>query len=220
LFGEQARIDRVADAAAELDGVREFVGPIAAQRGHQQPFAHSQAARQDRHDEAAYRHLFVKQVLLNRSLWVIALVNFCVYIVRYGVLDWAAKFMVERKGYTLAAAAGMAAMMPLFGIKILMYMVMVLIVSAVVSHRMAGPVFKFEKSCSTVGEGDLTHRVYLRKGDQLTDLQDQFNNMAGAMNEVAKEYEKFRVEAAAAGMADKAEALSKKVSEIMPKFNA
>ena len=112
----------------------------------------------------------------------------------------------------------LSAMMPLFGVKVVMYMVMVLIVSAVVSHRMAGPVFKFEKSCSTVGEGDLTHRVYLRKGDQLTDLQDQFNNMAGAMNEVAKEYEKFRVEAAAAGMADKAEALSKKVSEIMPKF--
>ena len=112
----------------------------------------------------------------------------------------------------------LSAMMPLFGIKIVMYMIMVLIVSAVVSHRMAGPVFKFEKSCATVGEGDLTHRVYLRKGDQLTDLQDQFNNMTGAVNEVVKEYEKFRVEAAAAGMADKAQALSKKVSEIMPKF--
>lgn len=112
----------------------------------------------------------------------------------------------------------LSAMMPLFGIKVVMYMVMVLIVAAVVSHRMAGPVFKFEKSCATVGEGDLTHRVYLRKGDQLTDLQDQFNNMTGAVNEVVKEYEKFRVEAAAAGMADKAEALSKKVSEIMPKF--
>ena len=112
----------------------------------------------------------------------------------------------------------LSAMMPLFGIKLVMYLVMVLIVAAVVSHRMAGPVFKFEKSCATVGEGDLTHRVYLRKGDQLTDLQDQFNNMTGAVNEVVKEYEKFRVEAAAAGMADKAEALSKKVSEIMPKF--
>jgi methyl-accepting chemotaxis protein len=112
----------------------------------------------------------------------------------------------------------LSAMMPLFGIKVIMYMVMVLIVAAVVSHRMAGPVFKFEKSCATVGEGDLTHRVYLRKGDQLTDLQDQFNNMTGAVNEVVKEYERFRAEAAAAGMADKAEALSKKVLEIMPKF--
>lgn len=112
----------------------------------------------------------------------------------------------------------LSVMMPLFGIKVVMYMVMVLIVAAVVSHRMAGPVFKFEKSCATVGEGDLTHRVYLRKGDQLMDLQEQFNNMTGAVNEVVREYENFRVDAAAYGMADKAEALSKKVSEIMPKF--
>ncbi|HAT71883.1 MAG TPA: hypothetical protein DCS63_03610 [Elusimicrobia bacterium] len=109
-------------------------------------------------------------------------------------------------------------MMPLFGIKIVMYMVMVLIVSAVVSHRMAGPVFKFEKSCATVAEGDLAHRVYLRKGDQLMELQDQFNNMAGAVNEVVRAYDDFRTEAAAAGLQDKSDALQKKVAEIMPKF--
>lgn len=112
----------------------------------------------------------------------------------------------------------MSSMVPLFGLKIVMYMVMVLIVSAVISHRMAGPIFKFEKSCSTVAEGDLTHRVYLRQGDQLTDLQDHFNNMTGAVNEVVKEYERFRAEAAAGGMADKADAVTRKVAEIMPKF--
>ncbi|MCM2266163.1 MAG: hypothetical protein NDI60_00155 [Elusimicrobiales bacterium] len=112
----------------------------------------------------------------------------------------------------------MSAMMPLFGIKIVMYMIMVLIVSAVVSHRMAGPIFKFEKSCATVAEGDLAHRVYLRKGDQLTELQDQFNNMAGAVNEVVKEYEALRQAAAAAGLQDQAAAVQKKVAEIMPKF--
>jgi signal transduction histidine kinase len=114
----------------------------------------------------------------------------------------------------------MSAMVPVFGIKILLYLGIVLIVSVVVSHRMAGPVFKFEKSCATVAEGDLTHRVYLRKGDQLTELQDQFNNMMGAVDEAVKEYENFRLEAAAAGMQDKAEALRKRVAEIMPKFKA
>ncbi len=112
----------------------------------------------------------------------------------------------------------LSSMVPLFGLKVVMYMVMVLIVSAVVSHRMAGPIFKFEKSCATVAEGDLTHRVYLRQGDQLTDLQDQFNNMAAAVNEVVREYEKFRAEAASSGLADRAGALSRKVSEIMPGF--
>lgn len=109
-------------------------------------------------------------------------------------------------------------MAPLFALKIAMYMVMVLIVSAVISHRMAGPIFKFENSCAKVADGDLTHRVYLRKGDQLTDLQDQFNNMAGAVHELVKEYESFRVAVAAAGMADKAEDLRRRVTEIMPKL--
>jgi len=107
---------------------------------------------------------------------------------------------------------------PLFAIKVAMYLLIVLIVSVVVSHRMAGPVFKFEKSCATVAEGDLSHRVYLRKGDQLTDLQDQFNNMLGNIAEVVKEYEKFRGEAAAAGLQEKAGALQAKVRGIMPTF--
>lgn len=114
----------------------------------------------------------------------------------------------------------MSGMVPMFAIKVLLYMGIVLIVSAVISHRMAGPIFKFEKSCATVAEGDLTHRVYLRKGDQLTELQDQFNNMMGAVNETVRQYEKFRAEAGAAGMQDKAEALHKRVTEIMPKFRA
>lgn len=110
-------------------------------------------------------------------------------------------------------------MAPLFGVKVLMYMVIVLIVSAVISHRMAGPIFKFEKSCATVASGDLTHRVFLRKGDQLTDLQDQFNNMVGAVNEVMKSAEELR-RAAQAEPALKAqsEALSRKISELMPNY--
>ena len=112
----------------------------------------------------------------------------------------------------------MTAMAPLFGIKICMYLLIVLIVSVVVSHRMAGPVFKFEKSCSVISEGDLTHRVYLRKGDQLMDLQDQFNNMAESVHGMVGEYEKFRAAAAAAGLKDKSDALGVEIRRIMPNF--
>lgn len=111
-------------------------------------------------------------------------------------------------------------MAPLFILKIGMYLVIVLIMSAVVSHRMAGPIYKFEKSCATVASGDLTHRVYLRKGDQLTDLQDQFNNMTGAFNEVVKQLETFKAEAAAkdTSLRIKAGEVSKRISDIMPGY--
>lgn len=131
---------------------------------------------------------------------------------------WTVSKVVNENPYLMPLLDIIKEMAPLFAIKIVTYLVIVIIVSAVISHRMAGPIFKFEKSCGTVAEGDLTHRVYLRKGDQLTDLQDSFNEMTGAVNEVVKEYEKFRSEAAAAGLKEKAEALSKKIMEIMPKF--
>ncbi len=131
---------------------------------------------------------------------------------------WTVSKVVNENPYLMPLLDIIKEMAPLFAIKIATYMVIVVIVSAVISHRMAGPIFKFEKSCFTVAEGDLTHRVYLRKGDQLTDLQDSFNIMTGAVNEAVKEYEKFRAEAASAGLGDKAEALSKKITEIMPKF--
>jgi len=99
-------------------------------------------------------------------------------------------------------------------------MVIVLIVAAVVSHRMAGPVYKFEKSCAAVASGDLTHRVWLRKGDQLSDLQEQFNAMVGAVNEAVKQLEAFKSEAAAKDPALKARAdeVSAKIAEIMPAY--
>ena len=111
-------------------------------------------------------------------------------------------------------------MAPLFMIKIGMYMIIVLIVSAVVSHRMAGPIYKFEKSCATVALGDLTHRVILRKGDQLTELEDHFNNMTGAVNEAVKQLEAFKAEAAAASPAlkSRADEVSAKIAEIMPGY--
>lgn len=65
---------------------------------------------------SSYRQIFLGRVLRNRQLWVIAGVNLCVYIIRYGTLDWATKFLVETKGYSNAMAAGMASFMPFFGI--------------------------------------------------------------------------------------------------------
>ncbi|OGR42311.1 MAG: hypothetical protein A2X35_00995 [Elusimicrobia bacterium GWA2_61_42] len=162
--------------------------------------------------------ILIKKHLQYRYMALIFLSVLLAFIVVGLDMLWTVSKVVNEHPMMQPLLEEFSAMMPLFGIKIVMYMVMVLIVSAVVSHRMAGPIFKFEKSCATVAEGDLAHRVYLRKGDQLTELQDQFNNMAGALNEVVREYERFRVEAAAAGLQDQAGAVQKKVSEIMPRF--
>ncbi|OGS44338.1 MAG: hypothetical protein A2539_01085 [Elusimicrobia bacterium RIFOXYD2_FULL_34_15] len=61
--------------------------------------------------------------------------------------------------------------------KLIVLVVIVFVISIFVSHKFAGPIFKFERSCDTIAEGDLTYRVYLRTGDELVDLQLKFNNM-------------------------------------------
>ncbi len=64
-----------------------------------------------------------------------------------------------------------------FFYKIAIYVLLVVIISAIVSHKMAGPVYRFEQTCKAIAQGDFSQRVHLRKGDRLTDLQNEFNKM-------------------------------------------
>lgn len=61
--------------------------------------------------------------------------------------------------------------------KLIIYIVFVVLISAILSHKTAGPVYRFEQTCKAVAKGDFSQRVHLRKGDQLMDLQHDFNNM-------------------------------------------
>ncbi len=61
--------------------------------------------------------------------------------------------------------------------KLIIYVVFVVLISAILSHKMAGPIYRFEQTCKAVTKGDFSQRVHLRKGDQLTELQEEFNKM-------------------------------------------
>lgn len=47
------------------------------------------------------REIFVKYVFCNKILWIVALANAFVYLVRYGVLDWAPTYLREVKHYDI-----------------------------------------------------------------------------------------------------------------------
>lgn len=64
-----------------------------------------------------------------------------------------------------------------FGYKILIYLLFVVLISAILSHKMAGPVYRFEQTCKAIAKGDFSQRVRLRQGDQFMELQDEFNRM-------------------------------------------
>jgi OPA family glycerol-3-phosphate transporter-like MFS transporter len=58
-------------------------------------------AYDDTHEkEFSAREIFLKYVLNNHLLWAIAIANAFVYLVRYGVLDWAPTYLSEVKGFS------------------------------------------------------------------------------------------------------------------------
>ena len=73
-----------------------------------------------------------------------------------------------------------------FFYKISIYILFVIIISAILSHKMAGPVYRFEQTCKAIAKGDFSQRVHLRKGDRLQELQVEFNKMMDVVEERIK----------------------------------
>jgi OPA family glycerol-3-phosphate transporter-like MFS transporter len=71
---------------------------------------------QSHEQEFTTRQIFVDYVLSNRLLWVIAVTNAFVYLVRYGVLDWAPTYLSEEKGFSFSETGWAYAMYEWAGI--------------------------------------------------------------------------------------------------------
>ncbi len=57
-----------------------------------------------------------------------------------------------------------------------------IVVTLFVSHKIAGPLFRFEKELKDIEKGDLTKSIKLRKKDQTTDLADSLNKMTASLH--------------------------------------
>lgn len=66
-------------------------------------------------DSAKYKKIINKMVFANPFIWIIAISNFCVYVIRLTILDWGASFLTEEKGMDIAAAGGLLATTEIVG---------------------------------------------------------------------------------------------------------
>jgi methyl-accepting chemotaxis protein len=71
--------------------------------------------------------------------------------------------------------------------KILIAQGLVTFLSILISHYVAGPIFRVEKSLNVLKTGDLTHRIYLRKFDQFTGLAAMFNETMETLHNTIKQ---------------------------------
>jgi nitrate/nitrite-specific signal transduction histidine kinase len=75
--------------------------------------------------------------------------------------------------------AVLQSLMWIFGIGILIIVAQIALLTIFFSHKLAGPVFRFEKMCHTMIDGNYTDKIYLRRGDEM-------QNLAGLINEVIR----------------------------------
>jgi len=71
-------------------------------------------ARTERDED--FKAFLMANVFRNRYVWLVALANFFVYVVRYAVLDWGPTLLSEAKGVKLAHAAWMVTAFEISGV--------------------------------------------------------------------------------------------------------
>jgi methyl-accepting chemotaxis protein len=57
------------------------------------------------------------------------------------------------------------------------------------THKTAGPLFKIKRTIDTMVKGDLSQRIYLRKGDECKDIADSINRLTDIMAQKLSEIE-------------------------------
>ena len=80
---------------------------------------------------------------------------------------------IERSGILLMAALGFA-----------------FVAGLVLARRMVGPIQALRAGAARIGSGDLSQRISVKTGDELEALADQFNDMAGRLQESHADLEK------------------------------
>ncbi len=63
---------------------------------------HTKSYDQSHEKELSTRQILLDYVLVNKLIWYIAFANAFIYLVRYGVLDWAPTYLKENKGFSLS----------------------------------------------------------------------------------------------------------------------
>ena len=69
----------------------------------------------------------------------------------------------------------LASLLWVFGIGLLLVIIQLVLLTIFFSHKVAGPVFRFEKVCNNIIDGDYTDEIRLRKGDEMQNLAKIFN---------------------------------------------
>ena len=66
-------------------------------------------------DGAKYKKIINKMVFGNPFIWIIGVSNFCIYVIRFTILEWGTSFLTQFKGFDIAISANIVASSELIG---------------------------------------------------------------------------------------------------------
>ncbi|OIN97973.1 hypothetical protein AUJ66_01835 [Candidatus Desantisbacteria bacterium CG1_02_38_46] len=71
-------------------------------------------------------------------------------------------------------------------LEIVIFIILAAVISVFTSHRFAGPVSRIKEAMNAVKSGNFNYRIKIRKGDDLTDVVNEFNEMLDGLQEKNK----------------------------------
>lgn len=62
-----------------------------------------------------FKYFISRMVFRNPVIWILAVANFCIYVIRFTILEWGTSFLTQFKGYDISLSANIVAMSELAG---------------------------------------------------------------------------------------------------------
>ncbi|MEK6655838.1 MAG: HAMP domain-containing protein [Nitrospirota bacterium] len=129
------------------------------------------------------RNYFIKKGFQARFILRFILVIFLGIMVSSGIVYYLTSKKIEEayyRSHIKIASTGEIVYPILFTVNIItvgIIIVITIIITLLISHKIAGPLYRIEKSIHEIGEGNLSFKIYLRAKDELITLAEIFNNM-------------------------------------------
>lgn len=128
--------------------------------------------------------IFIKKKF---QLKIVAFVMLCVLfstaLITYEFLSLLQDIFSKHPALLQNIFAEGSSLVVLFLIKIAICFIVILLFTALLSNKIAGPIYRFEEAFKQVAQGNKKVRVSLRQDDTLRDLEKGFNNMMDILDD-------------------------------------
>ncbi len=131
--------------------------------------------------------------LVEKSFQVRFILKFCLVVLAGALISTLLVLLLTRGSLTssfeqsrLVIKSTASAILPAIAYTNLITLALItlstVIVTLFVSHKIAGPIYRFEKELEEIASGDLTRKIALRRKDQITNLAQNLNQMVSNFN--------------------------------------